>query len=335
MKSFRSFVTEHVRMTTRQEIATAVAIHKKAGEIVNPVYVDLKSQAGRVFGKEEEVVRKAVLAIMHRGERENRDPALNDIYWDLPGDQLRSLGKLEKTLKKIKPEGDVKAIVKQCEKLIADWKGIQADLVDLKGKVVKITQKREEAKAVKAKETAAKFADSSSLIKIFESHLNEYKDMAHKRAKEFLDTKITDLKNHGWDLNKIAPRPSYNSQSRTEYQAMMQQRSLFLQITKPKNASTKVGDPTDIRVLNKAGVDHYINAAVVSAEAAYRSFMHKMITKIGKPVVEAEMSGNIWTNAILTVKTNDGETQRWKTKMILNFSKYQLMFNQFPTTKMK
>ena len=60
-----------------------------------------------------------------------------------------------------------------------------------------------------------------------------------------------------------------------------------------------------------------------------------MITKIGKPVTNAKMAGNIWTNAVLTVTTNDGEEQVWNTKMILNFSKYQKMFNQFPSRRKK
>ena len=75
--------------------------------------------------------------------------------------------------------------------------------------------------------------------------------------------------------------------------------------------------------------------SVQGAEASYRDFMHKMITKIGKPVVNAKMTGNIWTSAVLTVNTNDGEEQVWNTKMILNFSKYQKMFNQFPSRRKK
>jgi hypothetical protein len=71
------------------------------------------------------------------------------------------------------------------------------------------------------------------------------------------------------------------------------------------------------------------------AEDAYRDFMEKMIQKIGKPVVDAKMTGNIWTNAVLTVTTDDNEEQVWHTQMILNFSKYQKMFNQFPSRRKK
>lgn len=47
------------------------------------------------------------------------------------------------------------------------------------------------------------------------------------------------------------------------------------------------------------------------------------------------MSGNIWTGTTLMVTTNDGEEQIWNTQMIINFSKYQKMFNQFPSRRKK
>jgi hypothetical protein len=82
-------------------------------------------------------------------------------------------------------------------------------------------------------------------------------------------------------------------------------------------------------------INRYIELNVKGAEEAYRNFMAKMIQKIGRPVVDAKMTGNIWTNAVLHVTTNDGEKQTWNTQMILNISKYQKMFNQFPTRKVK
>jgi len=82
-------------------------------------------------------------------------------------------------------------------------------------------------------------------------------------------------------------------------------------------------------------IDRYIEMNKQGAEDAYRNFMEKMIQKIGKPVVDAKMTGNIWTNAVLTVNTDDGEEQVWHTQMILNFSKYQKMFNQFPSRRKK
>ena len=86
---------------------------------------------------------------------------------------------------------------------------------------------------------------------------------------------------------------------------------------------------------DRPAIERYVQMNVTGAEEAYRNFMAKMIEKIGKPVVDAKMTGNIWTNATLHVTTNDGEEQVWNTKMILNFSKYQVMFNQFPSRRKK
>lgn len=336
MLSFKSFIVENVRVTTREHLLELVASHKKSGEIINPAYVDLKSQSVRIFGKEREEVNKGILHVMHSSDRNHRNPHLDEIYYALPHD-LRGLNKLEKILQKASKANEpaLKEVIKSCTTLIQNWKGIADDINSLKDKVVKVTQKREEAKVAKAKDMTAKFNDSSSLIKILESHLNEYKDMARDRAQEFIDSKLKTLKDGDWDLNKVAPAPRATSVSRTAYQEMLQKRSVFLHITSAKNASTRVGDPTDIRTVNHAGVERYVKNAVTSAEASYKEFMQKMITKIGKPVVEASMTGSIWTGAVLTVKTDDGESQTWKTKMILNFSKYQTMFNQFPTTRAK
>jgi len=82
-------------------------------------------------------------------------------------------------------------------------------------------------------------------------------------------------------------------------------------------------------------VNRYVELSVKGAEESYRQFIRKMIAKIGKPVIDAKLTGNIWTNAKLEVTTSEGESKVWNTKMIINFSKYQQMFNQFPTRRAK
>jgi hypothetical protein len=98
--------------------------------------------------------------------------------------------------------------------------------------------------------------------------------------------------------------------------------------------SDRAGDPYIVKA-NQVMIDRYIELNVKGAEDAYKNFMGKMIEKIGKPVVDAKMTGNIWTNATLHVTTDDGEEQVWSTQMIINFSKYQTMFNQFPSRRKK
>jgi hypothetical protein len=328
MKSFKRYITE-ARMTTVGEITAAIAGHKRAGEILNPEYQDLGSQARRVFGGDTRHVSDLMLKHFRDGDK---TPELNDLYYSWPSDSFASLNKAAKLLAKVK-DPKHKDVVAAGNELVKKWLPIAADLKDLKGKVVKATQKRAEAKQAAATVMSDKKASSAPLIKIFESHMNEYIAMAEKRAKDFVDDKLETLKKHGMDLNKVAPAPN-SRMGQSEYKTAQAKRDLYRSITKSTKDSIRQGEP-DIREPNKAMIDRYIEMNKKGAEDAYRNFMEKMIQKIGKPVVDAKMRGNIWTNAILTVTTDDNEEQVWHTQMILNFSKYQKMFNQFPSRRKK
>lgn len=328
MKRFKTYIAE-ARMTTVGEITTAIAGHKKAGEIMNPAYQDLGSQARRIFGSDTNAVRNVMLKHMHS---DYRPQELVDLYYAWPNDSFASLNKSAKLLAKIK-DLKLKDVVKAGNEVIKTWSPIATDLKELKGKVVKVTQKRAEAKTAATASMKLKFADSSSLIKIFESHLEEYKNMAKTRAKAFIDDKINVLKKAGYDINKVAPGPGARMSS-AEYKTASAKRGLYVSITKSKSTYRQRGEP-DIVEINHTMVNRYIDQAVQGAEEAYRKFMAKMIEKIGKPVIAAKMTGNIWTDAVLTVTTNDGEEQVWHTRMIINFSKYQTMFNQFPSRRKK
>jgi hypothetical protein len=341
MKTLSQFITEaytYVRYTTHKEIVDAIASHKKAGEIVNPVYQDLVNQAKRVYEDDAGEGNDMILSVSHAGDAagQPRDPDITDLYYAWPRYSFQSFTKFEKTLLKVEKMNKKKGmqtVIKVGKELIANWKPVAEDLKMLKGKVVKITAKRAEAKQVAAKEMGARFADSSSLIKVLESHLDEYKAMAKQRAKEFIEKRLEFLSKHDWDLNKAFP--PWRGGLGADYKARASQENLLSSITKTKGSYTGRRNDPHIVEPDQQKIDRYVANSVKDAEASYREFMQKMITKIGKPVVDAVMKGNIWTNAVLTVTTNDGEQQVWNTKMILNFSKYQKMFNQFPTRRKK
>ena len=329
MKTFSKFISE-ARMTTTGEITDAIAKYKKAGEIMNQEYIELNSRARGIFSNDTRHVKELILKHIHAG---NRTPELNDLYYDWPSDSFVSLNKAGRQLGKLK-DPKFKDVVSAGNEVVKKWAPIAAELKELKGKIVKATQKRAEAKAAAEKVMTKKKADSKALIKIFETHMNEYVAMAEKRAKDFVDDKLAILKKAGWDLNKVAPPPNSRTMSTTEYRSAQAKRDLYRSITKSTEYSTRPGQP-DIREPNKVMIDRYIEMNKKGAEEAYQNFMHKMMQKIGKPVVDAKMTGNIWTNAVLTVTTDDGEEQVWHTQMILNFSKYQKMFNQFPSRRKK
>jgi hypothetical protein len=270
-----------------------------------------------------------------RAERENRDEDLNDLYYT-SFDSFQSHGKIEKLVNKLekKNKPEYKAMLKDVHQYLKDWKQVGIDLKDLKGKIVKVSQKRAKAKAAAEKVMSGKKASSAPLIKIFESHMNEYIAMAEKRAKEFVDDRLAVLKKHDWNLDKVAPRPNSRTMGSSEYKSAQAKRDLYSSITKSVHSMRRQGEP-DLREPNKAMIDRYIEMNKRGAEDAYKNFMEKMIHKIGKPVTDAKMTGNIWTNATLTVTTEDGEEQVWHTQMILNFSKYNRQFNQFPSRRKK
>lgn len=340
MKKFSTYLNEQMRLTDLAGVQNALDQYKRDGEILNPDYKNLVDNVRRVLRNDTKQGRDLILNFFHTGGEETRSvEGLDDIYYGWPDDSLASIGSFEKKMVKfVKYKHDpkfstqLKGIIDAGNNLIKTWKPIVQDIKDLKSKVVKVTTKRAEAKAVAQKQMAAKFSDSSSLIKIFESHLEEYKKMAETRAKEFIKDKLAVLKKAGWDLNKVAPYPRSTSGN---YQQQLALHQFYSSITSPNVLGARSPKDPDIRKENTSLTKRYIDMNVKAAEESYRGFMQKMISKIGKPVVDASMTGSIWTGATLSVTTNDGEKQVWHTQMILNFSKYQKMFNQFPSRRKK
>lgn len=327
MKTFKSYITE-ARMD-HDAIVKAIAAYKHAGEILNPRFKDLKDAISYEMRNGKFSPKDDLLDLV-RTERDDRDPDLNDLYYT-SFDYLTSVGKIEKLAAKLHKKNNpkYKKMLASVDQFVKAWKPVAADMKLLKTKIVKATQKRAEAKLAKNAEMAKKFADSSSLIKIFESHMDEYKKRAADEAKAFVGRLLDNLKKNGWDLDKTVPI-SGRYESRTE----RERRRTYEMVTKAAQSSRSFKDP-NIRVKDQAKINRYVEMNVKGAEDAYRSFMAKMIQKIGKPVIDATMTGNIWTNANLTVTTDDGEQQVWSTKMIINFSKYNKMFNQFPSRRKK
>lgn len=329
MKTFTTHLKES-RMTTHAEIVAAIAVHKKAPEVLNPVYKDLVDQAKRVMSGGRWDTKPNGLLDLVRNEQSDRDPDLNDLYYT-SFEGFTSHNKIQKLVDKLakKNKPHYKSMIDSVRKYLADWKPVGEDLKAMKSKVVKVTTKRAEAKQAAEKVLGKQFSDSSSLIKIFESHLAEYKKTADQRAREFVKERLVYLKKHGMDLNKAAPTGlNYNNYKRDQAR-----RQSLSSITDPVGVDSSRGE--NIRKASRVKIERFVHMNVQGAEDAYRSFMAKMIQKIGKPVIDAKMTGNIWTNATLDVTTNDGESQVWNTKMILNFSKYQKMFNQFPSRRKK
>lgn len=332
MKKFKRYITE-ARMD-HDDIVKAIAAYKHAGEILNPRFNDLKSAVSHDMRYGKFSPKDELLNLVRQERGADRDPDLNDLYYT-SFDSLVSIGKIEKLAAKLHKKNNpkYKKMLKAVDAFVKAWKPIADDMKFLKTKIVKVSQKRAEAKQATNATMARKFADSSSLIKIFESHMQEYINRAKQEASKFVKAQIDVLRKNGWDLDKVAPSPNFRM-GHDEYMMAKNKRSLYNSFTKPVSSSMRRGDPYIVKA-DQSLIDRYIEMNAKGAEDAYRNFMGKMIQKIGKPVIDAKMTGNIWTNAVLTVTTDDGEQQVWSTRMILNFSKYNKMFNQFPSRRKK
>jgi hypothetical protein len=78
----------------------------------------------------------------------------------------------------------------------------------------------------------------------------------------------------------------------------------------------------------------FIKEARRNAAHQYESFICKLEDKIGSHSAATLDGSHVWGYSILTVTTPEG-VQRWKTQTIINMSKLDKLFNQYPTRKVK
>lgn len=326
MLQFKSYLKEaRASIKTTAELLAVIGQYDQEPEILNPDFVYLKEQTGYLFRDAFQPVQDLILAFDYNTRTKFKE--LDDAYFGTP-DSVVGLKKYRKTiatLAKAKSDIDVSHIVKLANDTLDIWDKIKEGLDSLKGKTVKIATKRAEVKVAKAKETERKKGDSKSMIAALEAHRSEFVKKAGERAKEFIDDKLVVLANNDWDLYKLVPRRTYD---RTKNALA----NFYMSIT-----DEPIGHSLDTNIRRKSTkkMNEYIDSAKKMAEADYDGFIAKMVEKVGAPVVKASLTGNIWTNATLTVTTDVGEEQVWTTKMIINFSKYQKPFNQFPSKRKK
>ena len=312
--------------------------HLEAGEILKPVFDALKNRISRFLErKHEELVRKPHLWGKGAEHDKIADKAIHDLTWVVVS-SARDVMSLKSKLAKIKTPSTLQhPAVHAISEFVKQYAPLAEKLDQLKDKVVKTTEKRTAVKLAAAAVLKQKVADSSSLIRVLESHLEEYKKEAGNQAAAQVQYWLSVMEKADWDLNLVAPRP-HTGMGAQAYKTANAKRSVFERITSPapaaRNLRIKRGD-SEPRVRNVEAELRYIKDNIDAAEASYREYVHKMVEKIGKPVVDATLTGNPWTGSTLVVTTSDGENQTWRTQMIINRSKYDRLFNQFPSRQLK
>jgi hypothetical protein len=329
--SFSQYLAEAI--SNIDDAKKTISDYFDKGEIVKPEYERVKYDINHIFRKKgDDFVNKVLLAMDH--DTRDSSPEWTDLYYGFPRSMTELLS-FKKKLAKAKKEHGSTDLVKQCEDYVAQFGDIAEKFKELKDKIVTTAAKRAEVKAVKAAEVQKKFTDSSTLVNVLVEHLEEYAARAVKMAGEQYDANMDFLKKHDWNLDKAAPltdgEPSWSDKGRRE----RERREWFLSLTEANGTETnkRTGD----KIIRKASAKikkAYQDESERNARASYMAWVQKMIEKIGKPVVKAKATGNPWNGSVLEVETDDGGTQRWKTQMILNTSKYGKLFNQFPSRKM-
>lgn len=309
-------------------LANEIARHEAAGELDAPTYSSLKYHVDRAIETTSRVIAEEHL-YGTGGELYKLNPgnAWAALLGCTPMHYARDVLAVANKLAKIKsPALKAHAYYLDVAAYVERYAPMSQRLVDLKSKVVSVRAKRDAKKTAEEVERVQKFKDYSTLVNVLKEHIGAYMDRAGTLAAEHFDYFMKMMANVGWDIDSAAPKPT-RSMTQGQYLAAFELRDFLLAVTDAVDAD-KI-----IRKLNKKKREGYINEARHAAEDAYMSWIYKMIQKIGKPVTMAVMVGNPWYGSTLTVHTNDGERQVWLSKMIINYSKYNRMFNQFPSRR--
>lgn len=157
---------------------------------------------------------------------------------------------------------------------------------------------------------------------------------ATAHAQRLVEMVRREMTEAGWDLQKAAPYPRSFNTGRTEYLKQKGRYDLFRQLTTSTKASRNRTEP-DFAVMNDAGVARLFEDFKAGAAASYDAYVAKLTAKIGK-VTSASLDGEgTWVYSNLTVTTEAGERQVWRTQMIINVSILGKVFNQWPTRRVK
>jgi hypothetical protein len=120
---------------------------------------------------------------------------------------------------------------------------------------------------------------------------------ARKEAEDMVARILAELEAVDWKINAVAPYPRSNM-GQIAYQMARQKRSLR-------------------DMLTQSNAEH--NGWRIRYDHA-----------------DASITGtHIWGHSVLTVTLPNGTVERWKTQQIVNQSKLGLLFNQWPSRKMK
>lgn len=158
-------------------------------------------------------------------------------------------------------------------------------------------------------------------------------------AAEYIERLTAHLEKHNWNINAVAPYPAGHNMNRLQYQSAARKHSLYCSFTvkRPNQQTFHWNDPkaTEFRDVCPESVAVFIQRAKEAAADHYQSFVCKLVAKVGAHTAATLDGNHVWGHSILAVTMPDGSIQKWKTQQIVNCSVYGLLFNQWPSRKVK
>jgi len=143
-----------------------------------------------------------------------------------------------------------------------------------------------------------------------------------------------ELSYSNFDMKKSAPYPQSYGMNRIEYMSALRKYKLFSSLVRSVKPVYRMNEPHYVE-MDSVRVKRFIEQAKSDASRQYDSFVRKLVSKIGE-TIDARLEGNhVWSYSLLTVVKPNGSMEVWKTQMIVNISKLGLVFNQWPTRKLK
>lgn len=154
---------------------------------------------------------------------------------------------------------------------------------------------------------------------------------AEKNAREMVAEYVAALAEMG---GARYPYPKSFGMGREQYARAMAKYNVMNALTTPLKSTHRLGEPVLCKI-DPAKVERFVQQAQEAAGLAYDAFVAKLVAKVGE-VESAELTGNhVWGYSVLKVVKVGGVVESWKTQQIVNVSKLGLLFNQWPTRKMK
>ena len=168
---------------------------------------------------------------------------------------------------------------------------------------------------------------------------------AEKEERKYIAALLANLKAVDWKISKIAPDVDWyqfkkmeqaGTMSREQYDRAVAKHAQYMAYCEKVQGQTYEvlntdGHPDLIVAADERKIEDSVLNERRAAHDHYQKFVCKLVKKIGTHVAATLDGNHVWGYSYLTVTMPDNTTQVWKTHQIVNRSKFNKLFNQWPS----